>query len=237
MKAIALIPARSGSKRVPNKNLAKIQSRTLLEITCKSVIQARVFDRVVVSTDCPEIAEEALRAGAEVPFLRPYELSMDSTLMIDVIRHLIHQLPLDDKEYAAIALFQPTSPFRRRVDIIRSLRQFEEYNPDSLVSVIPVPTRFQAKKQAMLDGKKLQPIDVKGFDPNMKAKAESATLYARDGPSIAIVRPKLVLSNNLYGQNVHGYVVESKYSVDIDTQDDLDYANFLAAQNSALLDC
>src|SRR6266705_3235630 len=89
---LGLVPARGGSKGVPGKNVRPLAGRSLLEYTARAARESGVIDRVVLSTDSPEIAEEGRRAGLEVPFMRPAPLAADDTPMVPVITHAVGEL-------------------------------------------------------------------------------------------------------------------------------------------------
>ncbi|GAB6038234.1 hypothetical protein JCM15519_27930 [Fundidesulfovibrio butyratiphilus] len=115
VKILALIPARGGSKGIPGKNLADLGGKPLVAHSVLAGVNCRFFDRVVVSTDSPEIAEVARRWGAEVPFLRPAELSHDTASLDDVISHVLQTLKrTENYEPSAMAMLYPTHPFRTR---------------------------------------------------------------------------------------------------------------------------
>ena len=89
---LGLVPARSGSKGVPGKNIRPLAGRPLLEYTARAARDSGVLDRVVLSTDSPEIAAAGRQAGLEVPFLRPAQLAADDTPMLPVLRHAVDTL-------------------------------------------------------------------------------------------------------------------------------------------------
>ena len=89
MSAIAIIPARGGSKRIPNKNIRLFAGRPIISYSIQAALDSRLFDRVIVSTDSPQISEIATQYGAEVPFLRPSELADDETGTASVIIHAL----------------------------------------------------------------------------------------------------------------------------------------------------
>ena len=89
---IAIIPARGGSKRIPRKNIKNFHGKPLIAYSIEAALNSRVFDRVIVSTDDSEIAEVAKKYGAEVPFLRPKNISDDFATTMDVIKHSINEL-------------------------------------------------------------------------------------------------------------------------------------------------
>jgi CMP-N,N'-diacetyllegionaminic acid synthase len=125
-KATALIPARGGSKGIPGKNLCLLAGVPLIAHAIAGARAARRIDRVVVSTDCPRIAEEARARGAEVPFLRPAELARDETPMLPVVEHAYRALSALGPPVRALALLQPTSPFLRPESIDRAVERFQK---------------------------------------------------------------------------------------------------------------
>ena len=135
MKILAFIPARGGSKGIPRKNLKKICGKPLINWSVEAALNARLVDRVVVSTDDQEIADTALKAGAEVPFLRPVELASDTSSTEDAMLHALAFEESEDRHYDAMLLLQPTSPLRRPDTIDAAITHFISSNCNSLVSV------------------------------------------------------------------------------------------------------
>jgi CMP-N,N'-diacetyllegionaminic acid synthase len=135
-KNIALIPARSQSKRVKQKNIRNLGGHPLLAYTIASAIESGVFDRVIVSTESEEIASIAKQYGAEVPFLRPAEHAEDNSADIDWVFHLLNKLKKDNTLPDCFSILRPTSPFRQAGTIRRAWQEFQNANnPDSLRAV------------------------------------------------------------------------------------------------------
>ena len=111
-KVIALIPARSGSKGVPNKNTRLLGGHTLIAWSIMAVKKAKSIDRVIVSTDSEEYSQIAIQLGAEAPFLRPAEISGDQSTDYDFIAHAMDWLKVNGGEPEYIAHIRPTTPFR-----------------------------------------------------------------------------------------------------------------------------
>ena len=134
---IALIPARGGSKGIKGKNLRQLQGLPLVAWPIKAATQTGMFDRIICSTDSPEIAEVARNAGAETLGLRPEHLSRDETSTADVIEHVISELGQSQEinGRASITLLEPTSPLTTKEDIMNALNLFEKSECTSLVSV------------------------------------------------------------------------------------------------------
>ena len=134
---LALIPARAGSLRVPAKNIRLLQGHPLLAYTVAAARRSGVFSRVVVSTDSPEIADIAVRYGAEVPWLRPPELAGPLSRDIEWVRHALDTLEDADRA-KAFALLRPTSPLRSAASVTLAMQQFlADPTADSLRAVEP----------------------------------------------------------------------------------------------------
>jgi N-acylneuraminate cytidylyltransferase/CMP-N,N'-diacetyllegionaminic acid synthase len=135
MKVLGLIPARLGSKGVPLKNLRPLDGRPLIAHSIETALASRL-DRVIVSTEAEEIAEAARKAGAEVPFMRPDALAIDSAGAVDVAVHALDALrELDGSEYDCLMYLQPTSPFRQSSEIDAAIDLMENGNATSVHSV------------------------------------------------------------------------------------------------------
>jgi N-acylneuraminate cytidylyltransferase len=134
--AVALIPARQGSKRVPGKNIRPLNGHPMLAYTIVAAIQSGVFDSVIVSTDSDEIATLARHYGAEVPFLRPAALASDVSPDIEWLEHALAKLKGQGRIWDSFALLRPTSPFRTADTIRRAWAVFTaQEGVDSLRAV------------------------------------------------------------------------------------------------------
>ena len=118
---LAVIPARGGSKRIPRKNIKLFCGKPMIAWSIEAALQSGCFDHVVVSTDDVEIAEVARQCGAQVPFMRPTELSDDHTATIPVIRHAIEWFSEQEQAPDQVCCIYATAPFVRSVDIQRGL--------------------------------------------------------------------------------------------------------------------
>ncbi|MBU6398863.1 MAG: acylneuraminate cytidylyltransferase family protein [Verrucomicrobia bacterium] len=134
-RLLALIPARGGSKRLPGKNKRRLAGRPLIEWTIAAALGSERVTRTVVSTDDPEIAEVARRAGADTPFLRPAELATDLADSVSVARHALEFLRSAGETYNTLALLQPTSPLRAAAQIDAAVELLERKQASAIVSV------------------------------------------------------------------------------------------------------
>ena len=133
---VALIPARAGSKRVPDKNIRPLAGHPLIAYTISSALQSQVFSAVIVSTDSQLYGDIAGHYGAEVPYLRPGEFAGDLSPDIEWVEYTLSRLRQDGREYDCFSILRPTSPFRLPETIQQAWRAFmEEEGVDSLRAV------------------------------------------------------------------------------------------------------
>lgn len=137
MRILCLIPARGGSKGIPGKNLRSVAEKPLIAWTIEQALEADVEMDVVVSTDDEAIAQVALAAGAQVPFIRPLELAQDATATEPVVEHAIAFQTERGQRPNAVLLLQATSPVRLRGTLERAIAEFAANNFDSMVGVVP----------------------------------------------------------------------------------------------------
>ena len=136
MSFLVIIPARGGSKSIPRKNLRVVAGKPLIVWSIEQAVDAKLVDRVVVSTDDEEIAEVARRAGAQVPFLRPAELATDTAPTEPVMLHALDWLEQHDGyRPEGVVLLQPTCPVRRPGTVDGAIQRLIERTADSLVGV------------------------------------------------------------------------------------------------------
>lgn len=138
-RVLGLVPARGGSKRLPGKNTKRLDGLPLLAHTLRTARAAGSFDRVIVSTDDPAIAAVAREQGGEVPWLRSTENATDASGSVDVVLEVLERLAKEPAGLPdAVALLQPTSPFRSVETIRRALALFDVAGGESVVTVSPV---------------------------------------------------------------------------------------------------
>lgn len=215
MSVIALIPARAGSKGIVNKNINLICGLPLISYSINQALRSPLIDKVIVSTDSEIIREIAINYGAECPFLRPSNISMDSSSTEDVIKHLIHTLNLDKSD--TIVLLQPTSPVRFSLTINDSINYYFTNSYDSIFSCSRFD-RFLWKKS-----NNSSPISCYDFRnrPRRQELNYSDSYYFENG-SIYIfnVRKFIEYNNRLYG-NIGAFEMSSAESFEIDDEFDL----------------
>lgn len=219
MNFLALIPARSGSKGIPGKNIRLLGGKPLLAYSIESALNCPLLDNVIVSTDSEEIAQIATQYGAEVPFIRPAELATDSAKTVDVVVDALKTLMKAGKSYDAVVLLQPTNPFRPDGFIEQAIQHFIAGNFDALVSVLPVPTEYNPHWVFEPDKKGILHIAT-GEKEIIPRRQDLPPAYFRDG-SVYITRTSILLHHHsLYGQRLGFIEADPAYYVNIDTPED-----------------
>lgn len=140
---LAVIPARGGSKRIPRKNIKSFCGKPVIAWSIDAAIGSGLFDRVIVSTDDAEIAAVAVQHGAEVPFVRPPELSDDHCPTIPVIAHAIRWCSLNDRPPSVVCCLYATAPFVQPTDLQRGLELLESSGCDYAFTVTRYPYPIQ----------------------------------------------------------------------------------------------
>lgn len=135
MKNLAIIPARSGSKGLKNKNIKMLNGKPLMWYSIDASKKSNLFDEIMVSTDSEEYAKIARECGASVPFLRSEKNSLDTASSIDAIKEVLYKYYERGKTFSTYCLLQPTSPLRTDVDIINAYDMLIKLNADAITSV------------------------------------------------------------------------------------------------------
>jgi CMP-N,N'-diacetyllegionaminic acid synthase len=155
--AVALIPARQGSKRVPGKNIRLLNGHPMLAYTIAPAVESGVFDAVIVSTDSDETAAIARHYGAEVPFLRPAPFATDTSPDIEWVHYTLRELNTGGRRWDAFSLLRPTSPFRTADTIHRAWQLFtSEPGVDSLRAVELCAQH--PGKMWLIEGRRMRPL-------------------------------------------------------------------------------
>jgi len=219
---LGLVPARGGSKGVPGKNVRPLAGHTLLEYTSRAARESGVLDRVILSTDVPEIADAGRCAGLEVPFMRPASLAADDTPMLPVIEHALAETAKHGWVPSIIVLLQPTSPLRRPDHIRDAVNLLRETNADSVVTVVEIPRHLSPDYVMRIDGGRLKPFLPGGQRITRRQDARPA--YSRDGTVYAFRRSTLERWGGIYGDDCRPLLIDVRESLSIDTQDDWEQA-------------
>ncbi len=230
MKRLVIIPARSGSKGVPDKNMRVVGGRTLLERVIRCAQQTGLFDRIFVSTDSEHYAAEAARLGIETPWLRPTELACDTALVADALRHTLETFAMRGETFDTMAILEPTSPLRTPGIVRQVVLAAEQEGWDAAFTVSEVPKPCHALKQFRLDDLGAARFVMDEASPNVNRQSLYPT-YIRNGLAYAVRVPAFLKTHSVHGTRAKAIVVDEDV-VSIDTEEDLKLAERLLAQSN-----
>jgi CMP-N,N'-diacetyllegionaminic acid synthase len=219
MNILGFVPARANSKGVPGKNIKLLNGKPLLSYTIEEGKKSRV-NRLIVSTDSPEISELSQALGAEVPFLRPCKLSKDDSVIEDVIIDTLEKLNKNERyQPNLIVILQPTSPLRTAAHIDDCINLLEEKNADAVVSVsepMEHPAEMvywegEGKMRFLLESyRDLPKTQRQGYPP----------CFFINGSVYTCRHDTLINKKSRFGDVTLPYVMRSIDSIDIDSNDD-----------------
>ena len=237
VRGVAFIPARSGSKRVPNKNIRLLGGHPLLAYSVRAAIESGVFDAVVCATDSELYAGIAKHYGAEVPFLRSAEISGDKSPDIEWVREMLAGLAAQGRMFEIFSILRPTSPFRQAATIRRAWSMFiEDQNADSLRAV--GRCRQHPGKMWVLRGSRMLPLlpFANGTTPwHSSQYASLPEVYAQDA-SLEIAWSRVALpGNSIAGEAIIPFVSQGQEGFDINEPEDWWLAERMVATQQAVL--
>ena len=231
MPVVAIIPARGGSKGIPGKNLISLAGRPLIAHSIACALGVPSITRTLVSTDAEDIAQCARDSGAEVPFLRPAEISGDETPMMAVLQHALGWLRESGEAVEALVLLQPPSPLRTSESVEAAIGLFRTSEADSVVSVAVVP--HNCTPGSLLKKDATGRVSPAFPEANQAIRRQDKPIfYARNGPAILVLRPSLIDAGRLYSENTVGFEMSRRESFDIDHLEDLEIAEALLPRHS-----
>ncbi len=217
MRVLIIIPARKGSKGVKNKNFLKIGKHTLLEHSCIFAKKLSFIEKIIISSDSA-VAKNTAEKFNIFFSKRPKNLSMDSSLMIDLIKFELRK----NNEFTHILILQPTCPFRKTKHFFDAYEKFKDNKIDTAITIRKVdqhPSRMIIKK-----GNFLKPYD-KVFNFNNRQNLED--VFLRSGSMYFFNVKNIKKYGSIFGKKVFGYEVKNKYSINIDTIKDLKLAKLM----------
>lgn len=217
MKNLAIIPARSGSKGLHDKNIKIFNGIPLLAYTIAAAIESKQFEEIFVSTDSERYAKIAEEFGANVPFLRSSQNAGDDASSWDVVREVLKNYADLGKIFDTIALLQPTSPLRGSKEIIEGYQLFEKKKANSVVAVCEVD---YSPLLCNILGEDLSMENFIRKDIYLKPR-QQLPIYYRINGALYIIKVKNACDIfDLYDERGFAYVMDREKSVDIDTEFD-----------------
>ncbi|HEF7931709.1 cytidylyltransferase domain-containing protein [Campylobacter jejuni] len=224
---LAVIPARSGSKRLKNKNIVDFCGKPLMAWSIEAAVKSEYIQEVVVSTDSYEYANIAKKFGATIPYLRPKELSLDTIKTFDVVEHVIKFYYSRNILFDYVVILQPTSPLRNFYHINQACKLCLEKSAHSIISV------SECEHSPLWSNLIPDSLEMVNFLPKeYDVRSQDLPKYYRLNGAIAIAKIDQYLKyKKLFIPKSFAYIMDKNYSIDIDTQLDLDYAIFLFNRN------
>lgn len=230
VKIIAIIPARSGSKGIKNKNIKKLFGHTLLEWSISAAKQSKLIDKVLVSTDSKRYANIASKFGAEVPFLRPRKISQDNSSDFDFILHAINELKKLKVYPEYFIHLRPTTPLRDPKIIDRAIKFFKKNkNYDSLRSV-HLMSESSYKTMEIKNGslKSLSLLSMKNLDSNSYRQSFPNTYQANGYVDILSIK-YIQKFHEIHGNKILPFITKTTH--EIDNLDDYKYLEYLVSKS------
>lgn len=214
-KVLGVIPARAGSRGIPGKNLRELKGKPLIVYSIEEGLRSRFIDRLIVSTDSPEIARVASRYRAWIPFIRPAELSGDDVPMMPVLKHAVEALEEEGLHFETVVCLQPTSPFRKAMHIDSAVERYFDGSCDVLVSVCPV--KEHPFWMVRVEGGAGRPYTREGWSYTSRQKLPE--LFRLNG-AIYVFSRDIIEARSTLPDEICVYEMSERDSVDIDDEFD-----------------
>ncbi len=216
MEILAIIPARSGSKSIPHKNIAAFRGKPLIAHSIEHALASKMIHRVIVSTDSDHYAKIAVEHGAETPFLRPAEISGDLSTDIETFQHALKWLKIHENYEPDICVhLRPTCPNRSADEIDMAIQELID-NPsfDSVRSAAESP-ETPYKMWRMDDDSRLTPVvETDLHEPYNSPRQSLPRVYIQNA-AIDVVRSEVILKqNSMTGKNIRGFIMDDYHDID-----------------------
>lgn len=225
-RVLGILPARGGSKGIPGKNLKPLLGKPLIAWAATALANAVEVERKICSTDDSGIAEVAQSFGLEAPWLRPAELALDDTLVVDVVAHALHaMLAASGTTYTHVALIQATSPTVTSQDIDGAIRLALEKDADTVITGFHAGQRHPATMYTMAEDGSVQWLLEQR--QRMARRQDLPPVFVRTG-LVYVIKVDVVLDrHSIYGDRVVSLIVPEERAVTIDEESDFRLAEFL----------
>jgi len=218
MKILGLIPARGGSKGIPNKNRKELGGKPLMQYTIDAALGSKMLSRVIFSSEDKTLIKLAEKLGVEVPFIRPEELSEDTSGSIEVVQHALDFVSKNGEQYDAVCLLQVTTPFRSSQFIDNAITTFIKNGNDSLISVQKVPHHYNPHWVFEADNETLKIAT--GEKEIIKRRQDLPDTFIRDGSIYITKTDVLQKQNSFFGNSISYLESDPSKHVNIDTMED-----------------
>lgn len=223
MKIVSIIPARSGSKRLKNKNVLRLGDKPLINHILEKLVHIKVITKIIISTDYPQIDKFIKKKNKKIIIeKRSKELASDKSTALDVVKSIMKKYP----NFDVYSYHLPTCPFVSKKDLIKGFNMIKKKNIDFSVSVIKYEDPIEIAVKFQNDKNLIKPV----FNNLKKNKTNSSQIPKSFRPSGGFYIGKknsIIKYGNFFSGKVYGIKFSNKKFVDIDTKKNLDYANYL----------
>lgn len=222
-KIIAIIPARGGSKGIPNKNIVDVDGNPLIVYTINAAKESQYIDRIYVSTDSLEIADVCRANGVEVESLRPGYLATNEAKTLDTLKYTLNLLKSQNEYYDYVILLQPTQPLRSCLHIDEAISLIAAHEDASIISVSEVEDHPLFIRRINESGK-LESL----IKTSSTVRRQDLPVYYKVNGAIYINKVSDIITQDIsLNDNQIPYVMEKKFDLDIDTVEDLERLNWI----------
>ena len=231
LRILHLIVARGGSKGLPRKNLQCVGRLSLIGYKARAALRSRSCTRLIISSDDEDMLAEGRRHGAEVPFVRPTHLATDEARSDDVVLHALQWIEAEEgREYDAVVLLEPSSPFATPAHLDQAVDLFVRKDASLVVGMRRVEIHSLFTGPLGADGR-ADRIVSKFAGRNATRRQDLEPEFTMNGSLYVIDRTTLQRTGRIYGdpQNTFGLVMDAAHSCEIDSASDLAFAEFLVA--------
>jgi len=219
---LCVIPARGGSKRIPRKNIRDFCGKPMIAYAIEVALHCRLFDRVIVSTDCKETAAISQAFGAEVPFIRPAALSDDFTPTVDVVRHGLETLPQRGESWASVCCLYPAVPLLNAQTLTRAFEMLATHETGYVFPVLEFPSPIERAFRLGAEAK-VVPLE----PPRALARTQDLDSHYYDAGQFYWGSALSWRSMSNIHANGYGFIVPRWSAVDIDNEEDWVFAEML----------
>jgi CMP-N,N'-diacetyllegionaminic acid synthase len=223
---LGVITARGGSKGLPGKNIRPIGGKPTIAYSVEAALGSRYLTRTIVSTDDKEIAGICRDYGAQVPFIRPEDLSTDHIPHLPVLQHAVGFVEAEGDPVDVVILLQPTSPLRQAHDIDRSIELFLEREADTVISASETVYVVAEGDDGLISS--LSDTKVGQF-----RRQDFSRMLDLNGAVYVMKRDDIMERNRMLGDRVYAYVMARRDSIEIDDQEDFDLVQLIMSKRGS----
>ena len=237
MKKVAFIPARSGSKRIPHKNIKLLNNHPLIAYAIRSALDSKIFNDVICITDSEEYAEIALSYGASVPFLRPEGISKDASPDIEWVSWILELLKQNDLHYDIFSILRPTSPFRNADTIKRAWEQFKKNEKVDSLRAVEKCSQHPGKMWILNDNtmQPLYPFSINNTPWHSNQYNVLPEIFVQNA-SLEIAWTKTIYDKkSISGNIIYPFITQGLEGFDINKEEDWLLAEIYTEKNKTIL--